>query len=417
MLVLVSEYIISYAKDSPLYKKTGVGKVGLTGNFSNPDNDPRGLWASKPWTTGSGQSGTTYKITTPTGKEYEEEWMGEWNTFKALLDDNRIYFPDSGKGKPRKKYFKSEREEEGQCATNWWEHEHFGHNQEASNELYNLFGVKNVFSNPKPSRLIEGVLNVSNCTSDEDIFLDFFAGSGTSANAILNLNKNDLTKRKYILVDMGQYFDTVILPRIRKVAFSVNWDKGVPQNQNGQSHAFKYHFIESYEDALNNIDFKNPEDTQQAMEFEDYMLSYMLDFETQGVSASLLKDGAFDTPFDYKLNIQRGHESPKQESVDLVETFHYLIGLWVQKLRRLEHQNRKYIISIGQIRDEDAVEDVCIIWRNTKGLDLDEEAGWIQKEIINGQTFDRIYINGVSKVKDAEPIEITFREKMFEDVA
>ncbi len=216
---------------------------------------------------------------------------------------------------------------------------------------------------------------------------------------------------------MGQYFDTVLKPRIKKVVFTNNWNDGIPQDQDGQSHAFKYHFIESYEDALNNIDFKNPGDTQQAMEFEDYMLSYMLDFETQGVSASLLKDRAFKTPFDYKLNIQRGHEPPAEESVDLVETFHYLIGLWVQKLRKMEHQNRKYVISIGQIRDEDAVEDVCIIWRNTKDLDLDEEAGWIQKEIIKDQTFDRMYINGVSKVKDAEPIEITFRDKMFEDVA
>src|SRR5690625_4065229 len=246
---------------------------------------------------------------------------------------------------------------------------------------------------------------------------DYFAGSGTTIESVINLNNEDGGNRRYLTVEMGSHFETVLKPRSQKIVFSKNWKDGVPQDKKGQSHAYKYHFIESYEDALNNIDFKNPEDTQTAMEFEDYMLSYMLDFETQGVNASLLKDGAFDTPFDYKLNIQRGHESPKQESVDLVETFHYLIGLWVQKLRRLEHQNRKYIISIGQIRNEDAVEDVCIIWRNTKDLNLDEEAEWIQKEIINGQTFDRIYINGVSKVKDAEPIEITFREKMFEDVA
>jgi adenine-specific DNA-methyltransferase len=126
---------------------------------------------------------------------------------------------------------------------------------------------------------------------------------------------------------------------------------------------------------------------------------------------------AFETPFDYKLNIQRGHESPKEEKVDLVETFHYLIGLWVQTLRRYEHQNRKYIVSTGQTGDEDAVERVCIIWRNTKDLDLDAEAEWLHKEIIKDQTFDRIYINGISKIKDAEPVEITFREKMFEDVS
>jgi len=303
---------------------------------------------------------------------------------------------------------------------------HFNYKTVWTNKKYNanIFGSKilnnlipdNTFTFPKSVHNVKDCVEASSHDINEPIILDFFAGSGTTGHSVLKLNK-DGGNRKYILVEMGQYFDSVLKPRIQKVVFSNSWKNGIPQDQDGQSHAFKYHFIESYEDALNNIDFKNPEDTQQAMEFEDYMLSYMLDFETQGVSASLLKDGAFDTPFDYKLNIQRGHESPSEETVDLVETFHYLIGLWVQKLRRLEHQNRKYIISIGQIRDEDAVEDVCIIWRNTKDLDLDEEAGWIQKEIIKDQTFDRIYINGVSKVKDAEPIEITFREKMFEDVA
>ncbi len=417
MLGLVSEYIISYAKDSKYYKNAGVGKIGLTGSFSNPDNDPKGPWASKPWTTGSGQSGTVYKITTPTGKVYEEEWMGEWDTFKSHLDDGRIYFPDNGKGKPRKKYYKSEREDEGQCATNWWVHEQFGHNQEASNELFNLFGKKNIFSNPKPSRLIEGILNVSNCINDNDTVIDFFAGSGTTANAVLNLNKSDQSRRKYILVDMGQYFEAVIINRIKKVVFTDNWEEGTPKNNDGQSHAFKYHFIESYEDALNNIDFKNPEEAQQAMEFEDYLLSYMLDFETDGVSATKLTASAFETPFDYQLHIQRGHESPASEKVDLVETFHYLIGLWVHTLRRYEHQDRYYVISTGQIRKEEAVEEVLIIWRNTSGLDLNAEAQWIGEEIIKDQTYDRVYVNGQSKIPDAEPTEITFREKMFEDVS
>jgi adenine-specific DNA-methyltransferase len=142
----------------------------------------------------------------------------------------------------------------------------------------------------------------------------------------------------------------------------------------------------------------------------------MLDFETQGVSATLLKDEAFKTPFDYKLKIQRGHETAKEEKVDLVETFHYLIGLWLKTLRLHEHQDRKYIVSRGEIRSEGAIEDVLVIWRNTEDLDLEKEAKWIKEELIGEQTFDRIYINGASKVKDAQPTEITFREKMFEEV-
>ena len=334
-----------------------------------------------------------------------ENIIEEPNRFKAELVDGRIEIY-------RKKYLN----DKGLLPRTWWDKAAYSARDRGTRELVYLFGESYVFDFPKAVGAVMDSLRVLKCEKN-NITLDFFAGSGTTGHAVLNLNKEDEGQRKYILVEMGKHFDSVLKPRIQKVAFSNNWKDGIPQDRDGQSHALKYHFIESYEDALNNIDFKNPEDTQQAMEFEDYMLSYMLDFETQGVSASLLKEGAFDTPFDYKLNIQRGHESAVEETVDLVETFHYLIGLWVQKLRKLEHQNRKYIISIGQIRDEDAVEDICIIWRNTKDLDLDEETGWIQKEIINGQTFDRIYINGVSKVKDAEPIEITFREKMFEVVA
>jgi adenine-specific DNA-methyltransferase len=353
------------------------------------------------------KDGITY-IYPVDSKGVERKWVFSRNTVEKNQDQLFLKEQDDEIVVMRKKMFRKYR-------TVWHDKKYYA-NIYGSRLLSNYFGYL-PFDFPKSVHTVEDSIKAILSVKKEGSFiLDYFAGSGTTGHAVLNLNKEDKGDRNYLLIEMGQYFDTVLKPRIQKVVFSNKWKDGIPQDRNGQSHAFKYHFIESYEDALNNIDFKNPEDTQQAMEFEDYMLSYMLDFETQGVSASLLKDGAFETPFSYKLNIQRGHESPSEETVDLVETFHYLIGLWVQKLRRLEHQNRKYIISIGQIRDEDAVEDVCIIWRNTKDLDLDEEAGWVQKEIIKDQTFDRMYINGVSKVKDAEPIEITFREKMFEGV-
>ena len=184
MIGLVAEHILSYSKNKAVYKESGVGKLELTGNFSNPDNDPRGDWASKPWKVGSDQSGSRYKITTPTGKVLDEEWMGEEATFKSLLSDNRIIWPKNGDGAPRKKYFKFEREAEGQCATNWWPHERFGHNQGANDELTDLMGIKNVFSNPKPTSLIASLISISN-VKDNDIILDFFAGSGTTFHAAI----------------------------------------------------------------------------------------------------------------------------------------------------------------------------------------------------------------------------------------
>ena len=206
MLALVAEHILVYAKDKVAYKAAGVGKIALTGEFSNPDNDSRGEWASKPWKVGSDQSGNRYSITTPTGRVYEEEWMGEESTFQTLLNDNRIIFPDKGSGAPRKKYFKSEREQEGQCATNWWSHDQFGHNQGANSVLESLLGEKNVFSNPKPIELLAGILNVSN-TKNNDIVLDFFAGSATTGHAVMVQNAADSGNRRYILVQLPEPLD------------------------------------------------------------------------------------------------------------------------------------------------------------------------------------------------------------------
>ena len=185
LIGLVAEHLLVYARDSGALKAAGVGKLPLTGKFSNPDDDPRGPWASKPWKVGSDQSGSPYAITAPSGRVFTEVWMGERATYERLLADGRIVFPKGGRGLPRKKYFRSEREAEGQCANNWWGHELAGHNQEGNRELAALFdGEKNVFSNPKPTRLIRLLMRLAN-VGDGDTVLDFFAGSGSTGDAVL----------------------------------------------------------------------------------------------------------------------------------------------------------------------------------------------------------------------------------------
>ena len=206
MIGLVAEHIIVYAKNKPLLKDVGVGKIGLTGDFSNPDNDHRGDWASKPWKAGSDQSGSRYSITTPTGTVHDQEWMGDKITFDQLLNDGRIIFPNSGEGSPRKKYFKFEREEEGQCATNWWSHDHFGHNQEGNSILTDLMdGIKNTFSNPKPPKLVSSLMSIANC-KENDLIIDFFAGSGTTFQAADEYPKNV----KVICVQLPERLDASI---------------------------------------------------------------------------------------------------------------------------------------------------------------------------------------------------------------
>ncbi len=207
MISKVAEHILVYAKNSAVLKANNTF-YGLPlsdnrqGEYTNPDQDPKGPWSSKPWKAGSGQSGSRYKITTPTGKVYDGEWMGAESTFNQMLAEGKIIFPNAGDGFPRKKFYLSERMDEGQSAHNFWNHKEFGSNQEASAELAEIFNGKNVFDNPKPIRLLKSILKLS--SSKDDLVLDFFGGSGSTANAVLELNKEDGQHRKFILVQLPE---------------------------------------------------------------------------------------------------------------------------------------------------------------------------------------------------------------------
>ena len=204
MIGLVAEHILVYAKDSQKYKESGVGKLDLKVSFSNPDNDPKGPWASKPWKVGTDQSGSRYRIKTPKGMILDEEWMGDEKTYNKFVNEGRIYFPKGGDGMPRKKYYQFEREAEGLCATNWWTHEIFGHNQGGNDEMTGLFGGrKNIFSNPKPTKLLSNILKIVN-TKNDSIILDFFSGSATTAHAVMQLNAEDGGNRRFIMVQLPE---------------------------------------------------------------------------------------------------------------------------------------------------------------------------------------------------------------------
>ncbi len=333
----------------------------------------------------------------------ERGWRYPPETMQELVEKDEVLFGDDHTTIPRRKYYLDENLEENVSSLLY-----YGGSDDA---LISGLGLSYDDPSLKPLEvakdLIEPVVDSSS------LVCDFFAGSGTTAHAVMNLNREDGGERKYILVEMADYFDTVLKPRIQKVAFSANWKNGVPQDWDGMSHMFKYQRIESYEDALNNIRVRQPKDAQRRLlydEFDDYQLHYMLDFETRD-SPTLLTQEAFETPFDYTLKIQQGHESPEDTIVDLVETFHYLIGLHVQRLEQHEHQNRPYVVSRGKVRTERGIEKVVVIWRDTKGLDLEQEADWANEALLT-ELVDRVYVNGPSFINKAEPLEITFRTRL-----
>jgi adenine-specific DNA-methyltransferase len=216
------DFIIVYAKDIEELKPT-LNKLQLSDDrssqYKNPDNDVRGVWASVDMTgqTGHATPSQYYEITTPSGKKYPPPkgrcWALSESTFNDLFADNRIWFGDKGESRPRKKIFLSETE--GANVWTWWTHSEVGHNQEAKKEIIKILQSDIPFETPKPTRLIERILNIT--TNPGDIILDSFAGSGTTAHAVLNLNKTDGGNRRFILVEMEDYAETITAERVRRV--------------------------------------------------------------------------------------------------------------------------------------------------------------------------------------------------------
>lgn len=203
MIAKVSENIVVYAKNSKtLAERKAFNGVPLSpercAEYKNPDNDPRGPWSSNPWKAAVGRGGTRYSITTPTGKEYTETWYGNKDTFESLLKDNRVHWTSGGDGVPRIKIYLSEAKKEGQAAINFFTPDKYGSNQEGSSELEELFGQKGIFSNPKPVRLIESIIQLA--TFENDTILDFFSGSATTAHAVMKINAESGSKRTFIMV-------------------------------------------------------------------------------------------------------------------------------------------------------------------------------------------------------------------------
>lgn len=194
--------------------------------------------------------------------------------------------------------------------------------------LTNIIGRK-LFDFPKSIHTLSRCIQLATDNNDDAVILDYFAGSGTTGHAIVNYNRDhDNSHRKYILVEMGEYFDTVTKPRMQKVVYCADWKDGKPQNRNtGISQIIKYMCLESYEDALSNIELSDNGGQLKSLLGEDYLIHYMVDLESRG---SLLDVEAFSNPFAYTMKITEKNEC-KERPVDLVETFNYLIGLTVTR--------------------------------------------------------------------------------------
>ena len=213
------EYLLCYAKQESLaiIKKIPQSEKQL-GNFKNPDNDLRGPWASTDFSAQGFRPNQMYEITTPSGRLVKPPkgncWKNTEDVFKNLVADNRIWFGKNGDGVPRRKTFLSE--SSGVSVWTWWGNDEVGHSQEAKKEIKEiLLDISDVFDTPKPVRLIDRILQIA--TNKNALILDSFAGSGTTAHAVLKLNAQDGGNRRFILCEMMDYAETITAERVRRV--------------------------------------------------------------------------------------------------------------------------------------------------------------------------------------------------------
>lgn len=312
------------------------------------------------------------------------------------------------------------------------------------------------FDYPKPVGLVQYLCSWTNSPTAK--ILDYFAGSGTTGHAVINLNREDGGRRKFILVEMGDYFDTVLLPRIKKVTYTPEWKDGKPKRLATAEEAerapriVKVLRLESYEDALNNLETRRTDTQQLLLDApeaqgpdglkEQYVLRYMLNVETRG-SQSLLNVQAFTDPTAYKLKVKRpGSDESREVHVDLLETFNWLVGLTVRHIAAPQIFSAAFVRDgEGRLRlkDERIKQDAAgpywfrtvtgttpdgrkalVIWRKLTGdpeqdnLVLDE---WFTTQGYSAKDseFDLIYVNGGNNLENLKTPDDRWKVRLIEE--
>ena len=235
------DFVLCYAKDKEIWKPFLLPRTEKHNKrYSNPDNDPRGPWSSSGLDVKTYQEEYDYPITAPSGRIVNPPkgrcWSCSKEKFNELVNDNQIWFGEKGNNVPRVKRFLSD-VKQGITPLTVWLHEDVGHTQSATQGL-KKFGI--AFSNPKPHTLLKHILQIG--TDSDSIILDSFAGSGTTAHAVLALNKEDSGNRKFILIECEDYADTVTAERVRRVINGVDTAKDEALQQ-GLGGSFTYHTL------------------------------------------------------------------------------------------------------------------------------------------------------------------------------
>jgi adenine-specific DNA-methyltransferase len=324
-------------------------------------------------------------------------------------------------------------------------------------QILSEFGLGGLFDYPKALGTMKTSLWAQSFGSREFLVLDYFGGSGTTAHAVIEMNRSDGGARRFILAEVGTHFDNVLLPRTIKATFSPAWQAGKPvrfateEEIERSPGIIKVIRLESYEDALNNLELKRTDAQEQTLfgsradtsnTFrEQYMLRYMLDVESR-TSQSLLNVEQFADPTAYKLKVKRpGFDETRVVNVDLLETFNWLIGLTVQLIAAPVNFSAEFERdSEGRLRLKDRLKQnaggpfwfrtvtgstpdgrrTLVIWRKLTGnaeednLALDE---WFTRQGYSSRDaeFDLIYVNGGNNLENLRTADDVWKVRLIEE--
>jgi adenine-specific DNA-methyltransferase len=379
--------------------------------------------------------GPKYEVIHPvTGKPCKTPASGWRLSTKARFDEEvaagRIVFGPDETTTPRAKVCLF------QSTTQVMTSVHYSYAQTAAQEFDAMFG-RRVFDNPKNWRDLARVIRY---LGDPDCWvLDYFAGSGSTAHAVLALNRADQGRRRFALVEMGQHGDEVLIPRLQKAAYAEEWQDGRPKSRAPVPVLVKVAYMESYDDSLENVVLRAPAGAGALFEGsaalkEDYTLRYMLDLEAK---ASMLDLPRFRKPWHYAIKVRSdageallqavrrpnplGDLPPQGHAfVDLVETFNYLLGLRVERYDTYGQEGLLFVTGT----DPSGLRTI-VVWRDVDLWPNDKlEAKCRQAfESFKPKEFDVVYVNGdnhLPVIKVAEDrwkvnlIEETFHQLMFD---
>ena len=373
-------------------------------------------------------------------------WSRPPETFERLLDEGMIIFGPDHTTLPQLKLTLTE-DSRRQVPSVL---------QDTSRGKTDMINLGLEFPYSHPVSLYVDLVGAATDTKDA-IVLDYFAGSGTNGHATIQLNREEATSRRFILTEVGDQFDSVLIPRLIKATFSPEWKDGKPKRfatvdeADRSPNILKITRLESYEDALNNLVLKRTDAQNQTLfgdqsvekdHFrEQYMLRYMLDVESRS-SQSLLNVEQFADPTAYKLKVKRpGSDESREMNVDLLETFNWLIGLTVQQIAapttfsaEFEKDSEGRLRLRGRLKQDaegpfwfrtvfGTIPDsrrTLVIWRKLTGkveednLALDE---WFTRQGYSSKDseFDLIYVNGGNNLENLRTADDLWKVRLIEE--